>query len=71
MINSDQEGLVLTKDSVKLSFGNKIITKNGVIFCAYLWREHEISAVMASTSVVMNIEKAHIMTRHHDEEQIH
>ena len=35
-LSGDQEGLVLTKDSVKLIFDIKIMTKNCVIFCAYL-----------------------------------
>ena len=39
------------------------------IFYLYLWREHEIGAILASTSVTMSIEKSHIITRHHDEEQ--
>ena len=59
------------KGSTKLVFDIKIRTKNGVIFYAYLQREHEISTVLASTSTTMNIEKAHIITRHHDEEQTH
>ena len=45
------------------------MTENGVIFCAYLHREDKISAILANTGVTMSIEKAHIMTRHHDEEQ--
>ena len=47
------------------------MTKNDVIFCLYLQRKHEISVILASSSLTMSIEKAHIMTRHHDEEQIH
>ena len=54
--------------SVKLVFNIKIMTKNGVIFYAYLQREYKIGAVLASTGVTMSIEKAHIMTRHHKEE---
>ena len=57
------------KDSVKPVFDIKVMTKNGVIFCAYLQREHEISAMLASISEIMNVEKAHIMTGHHNEEQ--
>ena len=53
-LSGDQEGLVLIKDSVKLVFNIKIMTK--------------IGAVLASTGVTMSIEKAHIMTRHHKEE---
>ena len=49
-------------------FDITIMTKNGVIFCVYLWKDHEISAILATTSVTMSIEKAHIMTGHHDEE---
>ena len=67
-VSGDQEGLVLAKDSAKLVFNIKIIAKNGVIFCAYLQREHEISVMLASTGVTMSIYKAHIMTRHHNEE---
>ena len=52
------------KDSAKL-------VSDGVIFCAYLQREHEISAILASISVTISIEKAHIMTGHHDEEHTH
>ena len=71
-LSDDQEGLVLMKDSAKLVFGIKIMTKNGVIFCAYLWREHEIIVILSSTgTIIMSVEKAHIMTRHHDEEQTH
>ena len=44
------------------------MTKNGVIFGAYLWREHEISAILASTSATISIEKVDIMTGHCDEE---
>ena len=51
----DQEGLVLMKDSVKLVFNVKFTTENCVIFCSYLWREHKISAILASTSVTMSI----------------
>ena len=52
------------KGSTKLVFDIKIRTKNGVIFCVYLQREHEFSAMLASTGVIMSIEKAHIMTGH-------
>ena len=51
------------KDSAKLFFNIKIMTKNVVIFCVYLQREHEISAIL--------IEKVHIMTGHRDEKQTH
>ena len=61
-LSCDQEGLILMKDSVKLTFDIKIMTKNGEIFCAYLQREHEIGAVLASTGVTISIEKEHIMT---------
>ena len=47
------------------------MTKNGVIFCAYLQREHKIGAVLTSSSVTMSIKKAHIMIGHHDEKQTH
>ena len=67
-LSGDQEDLVLTKGSTKLVFHIKIMTKNSVIFCSYLQREHEIGAIMASTCVTISIEKAHIMTGHHDEE---
>ena len=56
------------KENEKLVFDIKIMIKNGVIFCAYLLREHKVGAVLASTCVAMSIEKAHIMTGHHDEE---
>ena len=67
-LGGDQEGLVLMKDSEKLEFNMNIMTKNGIIFCAYLQRECEISAMLASTNKIRSIEKAHIMTRHNDEE---
>ena len=59
------------KDSVKLVFDIKIMTKNGVIFFVYLWRDHEISAILDSTGATMSIGKTHIMTKHHNEEQTH
>ena len=34
----------------------------------HIWREHQISAIMASTGVTMSIGKVHIMTRHHNDE---
>ena len=37
----------------------------------YLQREHEISSILAITGVTMSIEKAHRVTRHHNEEQTH
>ena len=49
---------VLTKDSVKF-VSSIIMTKNGVIFCAYLRREHKISTIWASTSVTMSIKGSH------------
>ena len=55
-------------ESTKLVCEIKITTKNGVMFCAYLQGEHKIGVVLASTGVMMSIEKAHIMTGHHDEE---
>ena len=55
------------KGDVKLVFNIKITTKNGVLFCAYLWREYEIAALMASTITTISIKKAHMMTRCHDE----
>ena len=61
-LSGEQEGLVLMKGNVKLAFNIKIMTKNGVIFCAYLQREHEIGTILAITSTIMSIEKAHIMT---------
>ena len=67
-LSGDQEGLVFIKDSLKLVFDIKSMTKGGVIFCAYLWREHEISVILASADVTMSIEKAHIMSRYHNEE---
>ena len=59
-LSGDQEGLVLMKDSAKLVFSIKIMTKNGVILC---------SAMLTSTSVAMSIEKAHILSGHLDEEE--
>ena len=59
------------KGSAELVFNIKIMTKNDVIFCVYLQRDNEISAILASTGMAMSIEKAHIMARHHDEEQTH
>ena len=59
------------KDSANLVYNIRIMTKNGVIFCVQLWREHEIGAILANTSVTISIEKAHIMTVHHNEMQIH
>ena len=70
-LSGDQEGLVLMKGNAKLVIDIKIMTKNGVIFCAYLWREYKIAAILVSTSKTMSIEKAHMMTGHHDEEQTH
>ena len=70
-LSSNKEGLVLTKGNAKLIFNIKITTKNGVIFCAYLWREYEIAAILTSTGKTISIEKAHMMTGHHDEEQTH
>ena len=49
-LSGDQEGLVIMKESAKLVFDIKIMTKNSVIFCAYLQRECIISAILASTS---------------------
>ena len=68
-LSGDQKGVVLTKDSAKLVFDIKIMIKNGGIFCMQLWKEHEVSAILAITSVTVSIEKTHIMTRHHNEEQ--
>ena len=70
-LSGNQKGLVMMKESAKLVFDIKIMTKNGVIFCAYLQRDHEISVILTSTGVTMSIEKAHIMTRHHHEERQH
>ena len=67
-LSGDKKGLVLMNDSAKLVFNIKIMTENGVIFCAYLQREHEIGVALASTGETMSIEKAHIMTGHHNEE---
>ena len=50
------------KDSAKLVFDIKITTKNGVISCAYLWRDHKVSVMLTSTNAAMSIEKAHIIT---------
>ena len=55
--------------NVELVFGIKITCKNDVIFYAYLWREHEISAILISTSLTISIEMALIMTGYHDDEQ--
>ena len=70
-LSGDKDGLVLMKGSAKLVFGIRIMTKNDVIFSAYLHWEHEICAILVDTSTTMSIEKAHIMTWHHDEEQTH
>ena len=67
-LSGDQEGLVLTKGNEKLVFDIKITNENGVIFCAYLQREYETAVILASTGLTMSIEKAHMMTKHHDEE---
>ena len=67
-LSGNQEHLVLMKVSAKLVFDIKIITKNGVIFCVYLERENEISAILVSTGMKISIEQAHIMTTHHNEE---
>ena len=67
----DQEGLVLMKGGVKFVFNIKIMTKISVLFCVYLKRDHKISAILSGTSMAKSIEKAHIMTGHHDEEQTH
>ena len=53
------------KDSAKIVFDIKIMTKNDVIFCAYLRKEHEISAILSSNDLTMSIKNDH---RHHDEE---
>ena len=37
----------------------------------YLQREYKIGLVQASTSTTMSIEKAHMMTKHHDDERTH
>ena len=66
--SGDQEGLVLMKDNVKLVFHLKTTTKNGVIFCVHLWRDHEVGVILSSNSPAMSIQKAHIITRHYDEE---
>ena len=68
-LSGDQEGLILMKGSEKLVLNIKITNTNGVIFCVYLWKEHEITAILASMGVTMSIEKVHIMTGHHNEEQ--
>ena len=70
-LSGNQEELVLMKGSAKLVFNVKVMTQNGVIFCAYLQRKHEFCAVLASAGITMSTEKAHIMTRHHDEEKTH
>ena len=70
-LSGDKKGLVLTKGNAKLVFDIKIPTKNGVVFCAYLQREYEITAILASTCKTMSTEKAHRITWHHDEEQTH
>ena len=57
------------KGNAKLVFDIKIMTKNGVFFFVYLWKEYKIAAILASTHVTMSIEKAHIMTKHHDKEK--
>ena len=56
---------------MKLVFDIKIMTKSSLIFYAYLLREYKIAAIMVSIRTTMSIEKAHIMTGHHDEEQTH
>ena len=70
-LSGDQESLVLMKGNAKLVFKIEIVTKNDVIFCAYLWREYGISTLMASMGTTMSIERIHMMTKHHDEEQTH
>ena len=60
-LSGDQKVLAL-KGCSKLVFNIKIMTKNVEMFCACLWREYEITPLLAST------EKAHMITRHHDEE---
>ena len=67
--SGNKDGLVMMKGSAKLVFNIKIRTENSVIFCAYLCRDHGISAIITSTSMAMSIEKAHIIIKHHDEEQ--
>ena len=37
----------------------------------YLQGKHKIGAVLTSTGVTVSIERAHIMTQHHDKEQMH
>ena len=37
------------KESTKLVFDINIITKNGDIFCVYLWIYHKVSAILTST----------------------
>ena len=53
-LSSDQEGSVLTKDIVKLVFEIKIMTKNGVVFCEYPCRDHEIFSIVTTMHVTMS-----------------
>ena len=62
-LSGDQGGLILIK-----VFDIKIMPKNRVIFYAYLWREYEIAAILASTGTTTSIKKACMMTGHHDKE---
>ena len=68
-LSGGQEGLVLMRGSAKIFFDINIKTKNGVISCAYVQRDQKISAILTSTGAAMSIEKTHIMTKNHDEEQ--
>ena len=55
------------KDSAKLVMGITIMVKIGITFFSYLWRDHEIGAILTSNGVTMSIEKVLIMNRHHNE----
>ena len=48
------------KDGVRLVFDIEITTKNGVIFCTYLWRDQKVGATFTDTIVSMSIEKTNI-----------
>ena len=64
----DQEDFVLMKDNAKFVLDIKIMTKNNVIVCVYHQSEYEIAAILANTHITVSFDKAHIITKHHDEE---
>ena len=55
------------KDNANLVVNIKITTKNNVSFFAYLQRDHKVGVILTSTSAAISIEKAHIVTRYHDD----